>query len=52
MLTELFIRYFFDDTKQATNPIQPPLEDRLEFLNVLVWLALACICVWVLAKIL
>jgi hypothetical protein len=52
MLTELFIRYFFSDTKPTTTPIQLPSEDRLKFLNVVVWLALACICVWVVAKIL
>lgn len=52
MLTELFIRYFFSDTTQATTPIQPPSEDRLEFLNALVWLVIACICAWVVVKIL
>jgi hypothetical protein len=52
MLTELFIRYFFSDTKQQAIPIQPSSEDRLEFLNVVVWLVIACICAWVVAKIL
>lgn len=49
MLTELFIRYFFG---KKNSTIQPPSEDRLGFLNVVVWLAIACILVWVVPKIL
>ncbi|MBD1208157.1 MAG: hypothetical protein H9535_06995 [Ignavibacteria bacterium] len=49
MLTELFIRYFFGS---KSNTIYPPSEDRLDFLNVVVWLTIACILVWVMQKIL
>jgi hypothetical protein len=49
MLTELFIRYYFSAPPPAN---EPPSEDRMEFLNVLVWLVIACILVWVMVKIL
>lgn len=49
MLTELFIRYFFSNKSSS---IIPPSEDRLDFLNVVVWLTIACILVWVMQKIL
>lgn len=54
MLTELFIRYFFGDQPQDDQPqddqrkdaIYPPSENRLNFLNTLVWLCIAAISVW------
>lgn len=49
MLTELLIRYFFSGPPAGN---EPPSEDKMEFLNVVVWLVIACILVWVMAKIL
>lgn len=55
MLTELFIRYFFGEKRQnlkAESSVYPPSEDRLDFLNTVVWLSIVAIYVWLLAKIL
>ncbi len=60
MLTEFFICYFFDDQRkddqhkddQRKDAIYPPSENRLDFLNTLVWLCIAAISVWLLVKIL
>ncbi|MCU0425538.1 MAG: hypothetical protein MUF71_07925 [Candidatus Kapabacteria bacterium] len=65
MLTELFIRYFFGDQRKDDqhnddqrkddrhkNAMFPPSENRLDFLNTLVWLCIAAISVWLLVKIL